>query len=280
MHAQLEELERLAPGLLGQLSTTTGVEGVALGGSRARGSHTADSDFDLGLYYCGSLDTEALQRLADEYSTVPAEITQPGGWGPWVDGGGWLVVNDMHVDFIYRNVERVSRVWEDCKEGRFTNEIQPGHPLGFWSHAYAGELALAIPSVGWTPDLLQLRDSMAEYPPPLSAALVAKIWESSFSVANARKAIAKHDVAYVAGCLFRSAGVMAHSLHGHGGRWLINEKGAIESAATMPAAPADFARRVGLAFESLGPTGEALDDACAQMQTLIDEAEANLTVPA
>ena len=280
MHAQLEELERLAPGLLERLSVTNGVEGVALGGSRARGSHTADSDFDLGLYYSDPLDIEALQRLADEYGTVATEITQPGGWGPWVDGGGWLVVNDVHIDFIYRNVERVSHVWDDCKDGRVTNEIQAGHPLGYWSHAYAGELALAIPSAGCSTELLDLRDAMAAYPARLSDALVAKIWESSFSVANARKAIAKLDVAYVAGCLFRSVGVMAHSLHGHGGTWLINEKGAVESAATMPAAPVDLARRVGQAFESLRPSAEALDDACTQVQTLIDEAVVNMRTPA
>lgn len=37
-----------------ELVTVPGIEAVALGGSRARGTHTASSDYDLGLYYTES----------------------------------------------------------------------------------------------------------------------------------------------------------------------------------------------------------------------------------
>ena len=272
MNDPADELRSIAPGLLERLEHLHGVEGVALGGSRARGTHRPTSDYDLGIYYGDGLDIEGLQTLADEYSTVPAEVTEPGGWGPWVDGGCWLVIDDVHVDIIYRSVDRVSAVWADCCEGRYVTAIQAGHPLGFWSHAYPGELALCRPIGSWSPRLAELRDATAEYPDALATALAASIWESSFSIIIARKATENRDVAFVAGCLFRAAGVMAQALHGSARKWLINEKGAIASAAVLPNAPADLEQRVAGAFALLQPDADSLTAACDELQAVVDDA--------
>ena len=272
MSDPVDELRSIAPDLLERLEHVRGVEGIAMGGSRARGTHHPTSDYDLGIYYRDGLDIAGLQQLADEYSTTPAEVTEPGGWGPWVDGGGWLVIGDVHVDFIYRSVDRVSGVWADCCDGRYLNAIQAGHPLGFWSHAYAGELALCRPIGTWSTRLSELRLATAEYPDALSTALARAIWESSFSIANARKAVHRGDVAFVAGCLFRAAGVMAHALHGNAKHWLINEKGAIASAAALPNAPADLEQRVARAFTHLQPDASSLTRACDELQAVVDEA--------
>ncbi len=265
------ELREIAPRMLEDLAQVIGVEGVALGGSRARGVHQPTSDYDLGIYYGNGIDVAALQSVADEYSTVHAQLTAPGGWGPWVDGGGWLVIGDVHVDVIYRSVDRVSAVWDDCGDGRYVNAIQAGHPLGFWSHAYAGELALCRPIGSWTTRLNDLRLATAEYPDALSAALSGAIWESSFSIANARKAVPRGDVAFVAGCLFRAAGVMTQALHGNAKRWLINEKGAIAATAALPNAPTDFERRVTSAFAHLRPDANGLHSACDELETVVDD---------
>ena len=272
MSDPVDELRSIAPGLLERLEHVRSVEGIALGGSRARGTHRPTSDYDLGIYYRDGLDIAGLQELADEYSTTPAEVTEPGEWGPWVDGGGWLVIGDVHVDFIYRSVERVSTVWADCCEGRYVNAIQAGHPLGFWSHAYAGELALCRPIGNWSTRLSELHQATAEYPDALSTALAAAIWESSFSIANARKATDRADVAFVAGCLFRAAGVMAQALHGSAKQWLINEKGAITSAAALHNAPADLERRIASAFALLQADAGSLTAACDELQAVVGEA--------
>lgn len=34
-----------------KLSSLSYIEGIVLGGSRARGTHTEDSDIDIGIYY-------------------------------------------------------------------------------------------------------------------------------------------------------------------------------------------------------------------------------------
>ena len=56
--------EALLRRLVAALSAVPGVEAIALGGSRARGTATAHSDYDIGLYYRASrpIDVAALGR--------------------------------------------------------------------------------------------------------------------------------------------------------------------------------------------------------------------------
>jgi predicted nucleotidyltransferase len=234
-----------------EVARVPGVVGVMLGGSRARGTHTPESDTDLGLYYRAPLDVDRLGAVARSFAGESARVTEPGGWGPWVDGGGWLEVDGGALDFIYRDLDRVRGVCADAEQGRYTFHAQAGHPLGFASHAYAGELALGRVLSDPAGELDELRERLRVYPPALTRALVAGLWEADFLVALARKGIARTDTAYVAGCLFRLAGVCAHALHGAAGRWLINEKGAVAEAAALPGAPSRFAERVDQAFAVL-----------------------------
>jgi hypothetical protein len=237
--------------LAGSVAEVPGVVGVVLGGSRARGTHTPDSDTDLGVYYRPPLDVDALGRLAREVAGPSATVTAPGGWGPWVDGGGWLRIDGHAVDWIYRDLDRVLAVGADCEGGRYAFHHQAGHPLGFPDHAYAGELALGRILADPAGELTAARDRMLTYPPKLAEALVDGLWEADFLVAVARKAVSRGDSAYVAGCLFRLVGVCAHALHGAAGRWLINEKGAVAATAALPGAPAQFRERVELALTVL-----------------------------
>lgn len=241
-----------------RLAEIPGVVAVALGGSRARGTHRPDSDVDLGLYYRGELDLPALRELALEISDEPTDVTGPGGWGPWVDGGGWLRVDGIQVDWILRDLDRVHRVWADCQEGRYEVGMQVGHPLGFYSHAYAGEVAMCQVLADPSGELGELRARTAEYPRELGAALVRGLFEADFCVNIARYGVKGNDPAYVAGCLFKAVGVACQALHGHAGRWLINEKGMVASAGRLPGSPDGFAVRARGVFG-----GGSVDDAAA-----------------
>src|SRR4051794_41490725 len=125
-----------------RLAQVPGVTGVLLGGSRARGTHTPDSDTDLGIYYHRPLDVAALGELARVFGGPAAQVTPVGEWGRWVDGGGWLTVDGAAVDWIYRDIGRVQQAWRDAERGRYAFHAQAGHPLGVPDFAYAGELAL------------------------------------------------------------------------------------------------------------------------------------------
>lgn len=253
-----------------RLSMIDGVVGVALGGSRARGDHTADSDVDLGLYYQGDLDTAALRALARDVAGPGAEVTERGGWGPWVDGGGWLVVADVHVDWIYRDVDRVREAWARAHRGAYDWNAQTGHPLGVPDFAYVGELALSVVLADLSGELTELRDALA-YPDALRAALAENLWEADFLLLLASKATSRNDAAYVALCLSRALLLCAHALHGHNRRWLVNEKGAIAGAGRLPSAPADFAERVTSVTGRIGTTTDQLDGSLSRARELVDE---------
>ncbi len=50
-----------------KLSSLPYIEGTVLGGSRARGTHTEDSDIDIGIYYNQeSFDLTAINQIATE----------------------------------------------------------------------------------------------------------------------------------------------------------------------------------------------------------------------
>ncbi|TYB60250.1 nucleotidyltransferase domain-containing protein [Nonomuraea sp. PA05] len=237
-----------------RLLAVPGVVAVVLGGSRARGTHRPDSDIDLGLYYRDRLDVAALRTLAREVTGQDTDVTEPGGWGPWVDGGGWLTVDGHRVDWIYRDLDRVHRVWQDCRAGRYEIGVQAGHPLGFYSHAYAGEVALCQVLADPSGELAALREEAAHYPSALREALIAGLWECDFALTIARYGAAGRDPAYAAGALFRAVGVACQALHAAGGAWLINEKGMVASAGRLPSAPENFAERAQALLAGVGST--------------------------
>ncbi|MFC9118736.1 nucleotidyltransferase domain-containing protein [Streptomyces sp. NPDC057067] len=234
-----------------RLARLPGIEAVALGGSRASGTHRPDSDWDLGVYYRGAPDLDALTALASDVQGAPAEVAGPGGWGPWVNGGAWLTVDGVAVDWILRDLDRVESVWSDCREGRYQVGIQPGHPLGFWSPCYVGEVALGRVLEDPRGDLASLQEAVRAYPEPLRRALTGAVWEADFSVASARKSAPSGDTLHVSLCLARAFGVLAQALHAHHRVWCLNEKGALASAAALPGTPADFAARVSKALRGL-----------------------------
>jgi hypothetical protein len=262
-----------------RLVAVPGMVGVVLGGSRARGTHAPDSDTDLGLYYRGTLDIQRLGDLARAFAGPDAHVTELGAWGPWVDGGGWLTIDGEPVDWIYRDIDRVERARHDAEQGRYRFHAQTGHPLGVPDFTYPGELALSVILADPTGELASLRERTLVFPPALADALVTGLWEADFLLRIARKAVGRGDAPYVAGCLFRVAGLCAHALHGAGRRWLINEKGAVASAAAIPGAPERFKQRVDAVFAVVDGDPvhltEALDlatdlvletaDACAMM---------------
>ncbi|MGQ5263351.1 nucleotidyltransferase domain-containing protein [Micromonospora sp. ZYX-F-536] len=249
-----------------RLVSIGGVVGVCLGGSRARGTHSPDSDYDLGLYYRPPLDTAALRLLAAELTGRAVEVTEPGGWGPWVDGGAWLRVDDLQVYWIYRDLNRVHRIWQECQVGQFEVGTQAGHPLGVYSHAYVGELALGLVLADPSQELVALQQETRCYPQPLRSALIANArWAVPFTLSGARKGAARGDAFYVAGSLFRVVGLLVQALHAQAGCWVLNEKGAVQATEGLPNAPAHFAARAHALFGTPGTTpdslGSVLDDA-------------------
>lgn len=267
---------RVMDEIAAEVAQVPGVVGVMLGGSRARGTHRADSDWDLGVYYRGEPDLVALETLAAEVTGGPVEVYGPGCWGAWVNGGAWLVLPDgRHVDWILRDVDRVRQVWEECRGGRFEIGVQAGHPLGFWSPAYPGEAALGRVLADTDGELARLRHETRDYPEALRKALIRDgVWDAGFSVAMAGKSYAARDVLHAALCLSRAVGDLVQALHAHHRVWCLNEKGALAAAAAMPETPPGFGARATALLGELGRTDEELHRSLTEAEGLVAEVRA------
>lgn len=120
-----------------RLAAVPGVVAVTLGGSRATGTAAADSDWDFGLYYEGSLDPAGITALG-----WPGQVFAPGDWGVIVNGGAWLTVDGTRVDLIYRDLAQVRHWTAEAQAGRFEIQREVGYVAGIATYILAGELAL------------------------------------------------------------------------------------------------------------------------------------------
>ncbi|HYG63367.1 MAG TPA: nucleotidyltransferase domain-containing protein [Thermoanaerobaculia bacterium] len=262
------EIQPLLTDLVERVKRVQGVRAIVLGGSRARGTHTPKSDIDLGIYYHPDqpLDLQALDQASAELDDrhQPGLLTPIGGWGPWINGGGWLTVQGQPVDFLYRDLGKVSACIEACCAGEVEMVYQPGHPHGFSSSIYMAEVAAC--QILWEADgqLSALKERTDPYPEPLKLALIQKFgWEMGFSLMIARKAIERGDVAYVAGCCFRCVGCLLQVVFALNGQYWMNEKGAVALADTFLVRPAMLRGRIEKAFTLLAADRLALTEAIA-----------------
>ncbi|WP_293853792.1 nucleotidyltransferase domain-containing protein [uncultured Alsobacter sp.] len=262
-------MSALPQGIVETLARVPGIAAVVLGGSRARGRATEGSDWDLGLVFHeerpfdpGRLAT-ALEPIVDAGSSVPTGI---GAWGPWIVGGAWLKVGGTAVDLLYRPAARLRAVIAACRDGAVSVDYQPGHPHGFVSAIWMGEIALCRPLHDPTGLVAELKALADPYPEALASALVGRFgWEATFSAQNARKAAVRGDATHVAGCAYRTLACVAQVLFALNRRHLINEKGALAEAAALPLTLADLGGREAAVWQAVG------DGALAEAVAMLEE---------
>ncbi|MCB8045814.1 MULTISPECIES: nucleotidyltransferase domain-containing protein [unclassified Microbacterium] len=250
------------------LGKVPGVRAVALGGSRARGTHRPDSDIDLGLYVEADVDLTALAEAASGWTGEDVEIAGRGGWGPWVDSGAWLIVDGAPVDLILRDVTRVEDQCARAARGEFAFHSQPGHPLGFLDVAYAGEVATGVPLCDPDGILVALAQSVTPYPDALRAAFIENLWQVDFLLNAATKGAKTGDAAYVVLCGTTTAMLIAHAWHAAAGQWVTNEKGLVPNAARLPIDTAGFSAAAAAVLGSIGTAPEELLASIAQLRGL------------
>ncbi|MFE5776122.1 nucleotidyltransferase domain-containing protein [Brachybacterium sp. NPDC056505] len=273
-----DELHRIAQ----RLHAVGGVEAVVLGGSRARGTHHDGSDVDLGLYYDAEhLDMHALREVAREIADAPVDVAGPGGWGPWVDGGGWLTIEDTAVDLILRETSRVRAQRDRAIAGEFAFHHQLGHPLGFLDIAYAAEAAVCTPLADPGELVEQLREGLDPYPRALRGAFTDHLVNAEFLLGGAAKAAVRVDVGYIELCCACALLWCAHAWCAEAGAWVTNEKGLIPGVEHLPIDTHGFAARAteilaGIGAEGSAEAGEAggspIDDRVPRLATSVVEA--------
>lgn len=210
-----EFVERVADRLAG----LPGVRAVALGGSRASGTHRADSDWDFALYYRGGFDAGDLRAAG-----WPGEVFDPGAWGPLFDGGAWLRIDERPVDVHYRDLDVLEHQLEQARAGRFDWQPLTFHLAGMPGYMLLAELA--------TGRVLRGDLEVPEYPAALREQAPGQWWQ--FAVLTFDYARGNHArfgrVAETAGALGQAACQAAHAVCAARGTWVTNEKRLLELA--------------------------------------------------
>ncbi len=274
IQATVELAQRIAT----RLGEIEGIVAVALGGSWAREEADPDSDLDLSIYYRNDHRPSIgeLRQLAQELDDrhPPDAVTGFGEWGPWINGGAWLFIGGRKVDWLYRDLDLVERTIGECRAGRPSVYYQPGHPHGFHTHMYMGEVHYCRLLHDPEGALESLKNLTEHYPPRLRRALIrGQLWEARFALDTCRKSGARGDAFYVAGCLFRCAACMVQALFALNERYLINEKGSVEAADRLPLHPANFKERVNSVLARPGERPEELDSSIDRLENLLEAVE-------
>jgi hypothetical protein len=262
--------------LIEDLKTVPGIRGIVLGGSRARGSADVSSDTDLGLYYDpeNPLAIAVLDQVAARHDDRQQKglVTVIGGWGPWINGGGWLRVDGAAVDLLYRDTSRVESFIDGGISGSIEVVYQPGHPFGFLSSIYAGEIAVCRPlwdPTGW---VAHNQRRLIEYPEELRRELVKRFgFEAGFCLLVANKPVRRSDVGYVAGCVFRAVFCLLVVLFALNREHWLNEKGALNLARRFRMVPARFCERAEATWGSVVKDADSLGAALALVRELNDD---------
>ena len=232
------------PRLVEQVARMPRVIAVTLGGSRARGTARPDSDWDIGLYYRGGIDTDAIRELGYD-----GHVTEPGEWGRIVNGGAWLEIDGERVDLLYRDLDVVEHWTAEADAGRFEIDRVGGHVAGLPTYVLAGELALGTVLHGSLP--------RPSFTPALRRAAPPR-WEgdAAFSLLVAEQHPARGDAVGCTGLLARAVMTAAHArLAGHG-TWVLNEKDLVSRAGL------DEATEI---LAAVGQTPQCLQDSVARM---------------
>jgi predicted nucleotidyltransferase len=210
--------------LAGRLAGLPGVAAVVLGGSRALGTARPNSDWDVGLYYRGGFDMEALRALG-----YAGHLAAPGEWGPIMNGGGWLEVEGEAVDILLRDLDVVDARRREAEAGRFEILNLEGHLAGAPSYMLVGELAANRPLRGELPP--------AEFPVALRESATRRWrWNAAFSLRYAGGHAVRDDATACAGMLIRAALQIAHAALASRGEWVLSEKGLLRRAGLEAAA--------------------------------------------
>ncbi|MEU9353006.1 nucleotidyltransferase domain-containing protein [Streptomyces griseoloalbus] len=204
-----------------RLAALPAVRAIALGGSRAQGTHRPDSDWDLAIYYRGAFAPDDLRAVG-----WAGEVSEIGAWGGGVfNGGAWLTIDGRRVDVHYRDLDVVEHELAEAEAGRFRVEPLMFHLAGIPTYLVIAELAINEVLRGELP-------RPAAYPEALRTT-ASERWRGT-AAATLAYARANHvprgRLTEVAGAIATAALHTGHAVLAARGEWVTNEKRLLDRA--------------------------------------------------
>lgn len=239
--------QELLKSIVEDLQKIDGVVAIVLGGSYAEGLATPSSDMDIGIYYSENnpFDIAQIRSVAVKYSIKEPTVTDFYGWGPWVNGGAWITSKDGQVDFIYRNIDQVSKTIDNAVDGKWENDFEQQPPYGFSSIIYLAETKVSIPLYDPYQYLHKLKERVENYPVKLKESVVSQsLWSAEFSIWQADIFSQKTDIFNMMGCFTRAIKSIITAIYSLNEIYPMGDKRAIERLALAEIKPQKLKEQV------------------------------------
>lgn len=261
--------------IVDKLNAVEGLQAIVLGGSWASNTQRPDSDIDLGLYYNEEtpLHINQVRKIAYELNDFPnPEVTALGGWGRWVNGGAWLTIKGQRVDFLYRNIDFVSTILDECNRGEIQFDYLQQPPYGFYSYIYCAETQIC--KILYDPQraIPGLKLKISHYSELLKSSIInGFLWRAEFSLEVGKKSANAGDVYFVAGCLTRIASSLVQVLYALNETYFISDKRLKKDVEQFSLKPQDFVMRLDHILGDIGYDSKKLSETFLNTQILLNE---------
>jgi len=258
-----------------QLKAVRNIKAIVLGGSYAIKVQRIDSDIDIGLYYKENkpLDISDLRKLANKINNYknPA-ITDPGGWGRWVNGGAWLNIKNQQVDIIYRNLDFVSKIIDECLQGEKQSDYYQQPAYGFHSYIYCAEIKFCEVLYDPYNYIKDLKAKVEQFPLPLKEKIINTfLWDAEFTLRYAKKCAKRGEIYIVSGCLTRVANDLVQALYAINEEYFIGDKRSYKDITKFKKSPQGFLQKIEGILSSIGDNEYLLMKSILRMEEIFNE---------
>jgi Nucleotidyltransferase domain/Domain of unknown function (DUF4037) len=261
--------------LVEKIKHVAGVQAIVLGGSWASGDQRPDSDIDIGLYYRENrpLDIQHIRAIAAAANDFPnSVVTEPGQWGRWVNGGAWLTIEGQRVDFLYRDIDFVEQIIDDCLRGEIQFDGLQQIPYGFHSSIYCTETQICRILYDPAGIIQPLKAKVAHYPQPLKHKIINTfLWDASFAFEIAQKSLKRGEIYFIAGCLTRIASDLVQVLYALNETYFISDKRMYSDEQRFTLKPAHFAGQIDNILGNMGNSQQKLEETILATNGLLKE---------
>ena len=236
-----EEKQNLLVEITDELKVIDGVKAIVLGGSYAVGLATESSDLDIGIYYYeqNPFDILKIKTVAERHAdNEQPTVTGFYEWGPWVNGGAWIKTRKVEVDFLYKNIDQLSKTIDNARNGYWENNFEQQPPYGFSSITFLAETHGSLPLYDPEGVIEKLKETLKQYPKKLKQSVIQQsLWSAEFTIWQAEGYAKKNDTFNTVGCLTRAVKNIVTTLFALNEIYPMGDKRAInilEQAKTKP----------------------------------------------
>lgn len=275
MKTELFEKKVTLDAIVSAFKNVQGIVAIVLGGSHAAGLANEKSDLDIGLYYSekSPFDIEKVRSIASSFSLGGTPlVTGFYEWGPWVNGGAWMMTAAGKVDLLYRNIDQVQRTITDAVNGIWHHNFDQQPPFGFRSVIYLAETQVCRPLFDPQHMLEDLKSQITPYPAKLKQVIISdSLWLAEFTWMQCVAFASAGDTYNTVGCFTRIVNYLVHALFAINETYPLGDKRALQIIRTFDISPSKINEKLNRILGHAGTQADELMESAHLLKELWEQ---------